>query len=175
MGRKRKTTEQFITESKIIHGQRWDYSQSEYIYSTKKLKIICVEHGVFEQTPHHHLEGQTCPDCANRTRAGHGNIVNAASKYANERCYFYNIKLTGLNEEFYKYGISKNYVARHKRITRESSYKVEILDIIEDTRYNCSILEDKLLSSKIYQGLQYIPKFKFSGYTECYTLDSSDI
>jgi very-short-patch-repair endonuclease len=55
--------EDFITESNIIHNNKYDYSLVNYINSRTKVKIICKKHGVFEQTPNNHLRGQECPEC----------------------------------------------------------------------------------------------------------------
>lgn len=59
----RKTTEQFIKEANKIHNFKYDYSLVNYVNSYAKIKIICLKHGVFEQTPHDHLKGQGCYIC----------------------------------------------------------------------------------------------------------------
>jgi very-short-patch-repair endonuclease len=59
----RKTIEEFIRQANIIHNNIYDYSLSEYINTNKKIKIICKKHGVFEQTPHNHLNGKNCSKC----------------------------------------------------------------------------------------------------------------
>lgn len=59
-----KTQEQFIEEAKAMYGDRYDYSLVEYVNSATKVKIICPEHGIFEQTPNSHLQGKKCPRCA---------------------------------------------------------------------------------------------------------------
>jgi hypothetical protein len=38
-----------LADSARIHGDKYDYSLFEYINSNDKVKIICREHGVFEQ------------------------------------------------------------------------------------------------------------------------------
>ena len=44
------TTEIFIKEAKIVHEDKYDYSETVYINMKKnKLKIICPKHGSFEQ------------------------------------------------------------------------------------------------------------------------------
>ena len=60
----RKSTEQFIEDAKRVHGDRYDYSRTQYETARVKVKIICSEHGVFEQTPYNHLSGRGCPKCA---------------------------------------------------------------------------------------------------------------
>lgn len=56
-------TDSFINRSKEVHGNKYDYSETYYENSTKKVTIICPEHGSFEQTPINHMRGQGCPDC----------------------------------------------------------------------------------------------------------------
>jgi len=63
MGRPRKTTEQFIKESKQTHGDRYDYSLSDYIGIDNTVKIICPIHNDFEQNAGNHLRGGGCPEC----------------------------------------------------------------------------------------------------------------
>jgi len=61
--KQRHTTEEFIEKAKIIHKDFYDYSLVEYKNNRTKVKIICPIHGIFEQNPKHHLNGQGCPEC----------------------------------------------------------------------------------------------------------------
>lgn len=56
--------EDVIEQFKEIHGDTYDYSMVKYTKKFDKVKIICKEHGIFEQTPVKHLLGQGCPKCA---------------------------------------------------------------------------------------------------------------
>lgn len=53
----------FIINSNKIHDNKYNYSESKYINSKIKLKIICGKHGIFEQTPNDHLSGYGCKKC----------------------------------------------------------------------------------------------------------------
>lgn len=64
MNRKFNTSE-FIEKSKKIHGNKYDYSISNYIDSHKKIEVICLKHGKFQQTANSHLCGSGCPKCIN--------------------------------------------------------------------------------------------------------------
>ena len=66
----RLTTEQFITKAKEIHDNKYSYDLVEYTYSRVKIKIICKDHGIFEQMPNNHLNGQGCPKCGNIKSSG---------------------------------------------------------------------------------------------------------
>ena len=50
--------EKFIEKAKSIYGEKYDYSEVEYVGSAVKVKIICPEHGPFEKTPNKHLRSQ---------------------------------------------------------------------------------------------------------------------
>lgn len=68
-GAKKMTTEQFITASKFVHGDRFDYSNTELIKRTQKVSITCFQHGKFEQLPTGHLKGKIgCTDCTGQKR-----------------------------------------------------------------------------------------------------------
>lgn len=62
---KRSTTEQFIAKARMVHGDRYDYLLVKYVKSSKKVKIICPDHGLFLQKPNDHISQKSgCPDCA---------------------------------------------------------------------------------------------------------------
>lgn len=50
------TQETFIRKAKLIHGDKFDYSKVNYINTRTPIKIICPEHGEFEQLPSSHLK-----------------------------------------------------------------------------------------------------------------------
>lgn len=56
-------TFKFIEQSKLVHGDRYDYSKVTYIDILTKVKIVCSIHGEFEQTPHGHKRGNGCKHC----------------------------------------------------------------------------------------------------------------
>lgn len=60
---KKKSTEEFIEEAKKIHGDKYDYSKTEYIDSKTEVCIICPIHGEFWQKPGNHLKYNGCPKC----------------------------------------------------------------------------------------------------------------
>lgn len=57
------TTEMFIKQAISVHGDKYDYSKSEYKDNKTKVCIICPKHGEFWQTPANHLRGVGCPKC----------------------------------------------------------------------------------------------------------------
>ena len=53
----RKNTQYFIEKSKKCHGDRFDYSKSEYTKSNEKIVVTCKIHGDFNVTANNHLKG----------------------------------------------------------------------------------------------------------------------
>ena len=60
----RLTTDEFIQRAKEIHGNKYDYSKTEYKSMKEPVCIICPEHGEFLQVAHTHLTNHGCPKCS---------------------------------------------------------------------------------------------------------------
>ena len=58
------TNDKFIKKAKEVHGDRYDYSNINYVNYETKILIICPEHGNFWQMPREHLSGCGCPKCS---------------------------------------------------------------------------------------------------------------
>lgn len=58
----------FLKKANQVHGNRYNYSLSNYINNSEKIDIICRVHGVFRQQPNNHLSGNGCPICAQISR-----------------------------------------------------------------------------------------------------------
>jgi len=96
MGRN-STTHEFIEKAILIHGNKYDYSQTIYVKAIKKVKINCPTHGLFEVTPNGHLSKHSgCPLCAR---------LNNGLVKANSQEYFIN-KSNEVHD--YKYDYSKS-------------------------------------------------------------------
>jgi very-short-patch-repair endonuclease len=61
-------TESFIKKAREVHGDKYDYSLSEYVNTKHPIKIICPVHGVYEHIPNKHVSGRICPQCAMRKK-----------------------------------------------------------------------------------------------------------
>ncbi|MNS98822.1 hypothetical protein D3C72_1332010 [compost metagenome] len=57
-------TSVYIEKAKQIHGDTYSYDLTSFTRSGIKVKIICKEHGVFEQIASNHLNGYGCQSCA---------------------------------------------------------------------------------------------------------------
>lgn len=55
---------EFLKRAKEAHGDRYDYSKTEYIDMKSKICIVCPVHGEFWQTAGNHVNaGHGCPLC----------------------------------------------------------------------------------------------------------------
>jgi hypothetical protein len=61
--RQTKGTEKFIEQSKLVHGDKYDYSLVDYKNAYTHVTIICPIHGPFQQSPTSHIKGIQCTQC----------------------------------------------------------------------------------------------------------------
>lgn len=75
------TTEEFIKRAKEKHGNKYDYSKTEFISNKTPTTIICLEHGEFQMEPRNHLRSKSgCPKCKPNVRLTNKDFINKARK-----------------------------------------------------------------------------------------------
>lgn len=62
-GRHVPSTEEFVAKARIIHGDKYDYSFTQYKSMHDMLAIVCPIHGLFHTTATTHISGSNCPKC----------------------------------------------------------------------------------------------------------------
>lgn len=90
--------EQFITQAKEIHGNKYDYSKTVYVNTCTPVSIICPIHGEFKKRPAEHIKRRSgCPKCGKvvkhtkesfieKAREKHGNTYGYSKvEYINNR------------------------------------------------------------------------------------------
>lgn len=85
--------DEFVSKSKKLHSNFYDYSNSEelYINGYTKIKINCPKHGEFPITPQHHLEGQGCKLCSiERQKTGLEEFIKRAKSIHEDRYSYEN-------------------------------------------------------------------------------------
>lgn len=161
----RKTLEQFITQSKEVHGDKYDYSKVKYVNGQTKVCIICPIHGEFYQTPESHLSGNGCNQCGidittnklkdnllefiDKSKKIHGDRYDYSKvEYVNSKTHV-KLKCNRCGFEF--------YVKPNNHISSKSGCP----------RCNKSMLENEiellLKDNKIDYIFQYRPKFLQNG------------
>lgn len=106
MARKKLTTEEFVERAKFVYGNKYDYSFAEYGGDKIKVKIICKEHGIFEQRADWHCKGFSgCKYCSKiPVRSTEQFICNAQSLHIDEH----------KNEPKYDYSLTEYINAKTK-------------------------------------------------------------
>lgn len=163
------TTESFINKSKQIHGNRYDYTLTEYGSNAHdKVKIICKEHGVFEMSPNSHLIGSNCPQCSKRTTGWTRTSWMKSCKGKTAKLYV--IKCFNEDESFYKIGIT-NRKDLSKRFSCNTlmPYRYEIIKIIESKEDPIYIYNLERTLHKLHKAVRYTPKIRFAGDSECFS------
>lgn len=89
--RKRMSFEEFVKKAQGVHGDKYDYSQVNYVNSKTKVKIICPIHGEFEQAPEKHWLGRGCLLCGKEkwketNIKKYGNPYPLQNQVSKERC-----------------------------------------------------------------------------------------
>jgi hypothetical protein len=62
------STFEFIKRSRERHGDRYEYTNTQYVRQSAKVEIVCSLHGPFWQRPSHHYNGFGCRRCCNLAR-----------------------------------------------------------------------------------------------------------
>ena len=158
---RRMSLELFIEKSNNIHNNLYDYSLSKaFKNNLEKIKIICKEHGVFEQTVSRHLMGSGCTNCG----YSYNNYKKTdwIIKANNKKGIFYIIKCCNENETFYKLGITFNSVKQryNHKISMPYNYKI-IKEVISENLSYIWDLEKRFKRIKIKH--HYTPLIKFGG------------
>jgi hypothetical protein len=86
----------FFVKAQNKHGDRYDYSLVAYEGNAIKVKIVCSEHGIFEQRPCDHLHGYGCPKCAGNYKMSTEEYVNLAKAKSKLLGWSYEYSLTKL-------------------------------------------------------------------------------
>ena len=167
------TKEIFIERANVVHDSTFDYSLVEYINITTKVKIICPEHGVFEQNPKGHLNGNCCPKCGNNIRSNNSRKNNdyfiEKSKKIHKNKYDYslvnyhdnktNVKIIcpdhGVfeqlpNSHLNGHGCFKcGYVEKANNTKRTTSQFIEKSKKIHNNKYDYSLVDYINIKSKV--------------------------
>jgi len=150
--------------SNQIHDKKYNYDKSMYKGTNHKVKITCISHGDFEQTPDKHLKGHGCIKCANENHSG--SYVSIYKHNPKSKVFIYFFKCHSYNETFYKIGLSINPFKRISSIP----YNVKILGYTEGIIEDLYPLEQAYHEKFKEMKINYIPQKHFAGWTECFKI-----
>jgi very-short-patch-repair endonuclease len=96
----------FIEKSKQIHGDKYDYSNVDYINVKTKIIIVCNSCKIsFSQVPNTHLCGHGCRKCANKLSSDKKrihtteSIVQKAKEIHGDKYEYSNVEYTGIDNK----------------------------------------------------------------------------
>lgn len=152
----------FISKAKLVHGDIYDYSLTEYLESKEQIKIICSKHGIFEQRASNHLSGKGCLKCYNENKLSnslefiekakekHGDKYDYTNlKYVNDKT---KIKIICPNHGDFIQKPSNHLMGQGCPICRESKGEREVRQLLE------------------LNNIEYIPQHRFSDCKNKYPL-----
>jgi G:T-mismatch repair DNA endonuclease (very short patch repair protein) len=96
----RHTTETFIKKSRMVHGDRFDYSEVEYVNNRTHVKIYCKEHDHwFTQPPKKHMIGRVgCAFCSHTKGYSHDDYLRVAKEKWGDRWDYSFVKYKRAND-----------------------------------------------------------------------------
>lgn len=163
--KRRLSTEEFVERARQVHGNKYDYSQSQYVTSHDKVEIVCPQHGVFRQSPATHTMGNKagCPGCA----------VSGFDQTKPALLYYLAV-LTDNSETLYKIGITNLNV--QKRFPNVDLARIRVIKTwsyergAEAAKREIAILQE--FSDDLYTGIDVLIG---AGNTELFVRDVLDL
>ena len=169
----------FIEKAIKKHGNKYDYSITEYINSEIKIKFICPFHGVVEQTPATHLRTCGCPKCGKTCRKDFDYFLKKANKihnykysykkfeYINKRqkidiiCPIHGKFTQSIDSHLNKHGCYKcGVIATHQnKITKIDFIKKS--KMIHKNKYNYSFVDFSKYKNNTHKVLIYCKEHGF--------------
>jgi superfamily II DNA or RNA helicase len=160
------TTESVITQFRGKHGDKYDYSLVEYVDDKTKVKIICPEHGVFEQSPTHHKQGKGCRVCVGKPIMTKEEVIKQFTEVHGDKYDYslveYKTMLTKVKIICPEHGVFEQACSQHKngtncpkctktglggRLTKEEVIK-QFTEVHGD-KYDYSLVEYKKNHDKV--------------------------
>lgn len=180
----KKTTETFIGRAREVHGDKYDYSLVDYKTSTDKVKIICKEHGEFEQVSNYHLGGSNCPKCALKESMQEKELAKFLKQFTkvkrNDRTILEGKEIDILLPA-YKIAIEYNGLHWHSSQYLAEDYHLEKTELCEAKGYRLiHIFEDEwlhkqeIVKSRLMNLIGETPKKLYARQCNVHQVDTSE-
>ena len=152
----KKTNKEFIINAKLIHGEKYDYSLVNYQGAKNKIKIICNEHGIFEQSPDSHVNKKSnCPKCVNNVNLTTNEFIKKSKEIHGDKYDYSLVNYTNNKSKVkiicQKHGLFEVKAGNHLRgdncseCTKNKKLTTDIFikkaSIIHNNKYNYSNLK----------------------------------
>lgn len=154
-----------------IHGNdKYSYTSSDFKDLSKSLNILCNQcNTLFKMTPYRHLYlGKGCKYCNHQTV--YTKDFYLARDLTDFSCKLYLLKFTSKDslETFVKIGLTKQSISKRFKGKEYQNYIIETIDLVSGMFFDLVDKESKIINK--YSSFKYIPKQKFKGYSECFSL-----
>lgn len=147
----------FIKKAKDTHGDKYDYSEVEYLNNNTPVKIICKKHGAFSQTPKTHIFRKS--GCIKCNRVTKDEIINRSNNIHNNKYRYSNFTY---NDNSTVDDIMKIECPIHGEFTQRIKNHL--------TGVGCpyckeskgeKFIESVLIENGLKRGVDYIRQYKF--------------
>lgn len=170
----RKTNEEFVRDSKAVHGERFDYSQCNYAGAFEAVNIICSIDGLFTQSPTSHLAGIGCPRCSRRAQGAPRNLTRALRGEFDEAkesfVYVVSFRLPFSDKQIYKIGSGTG--TRLKTVSgdirRIGGLNIEVQHHAFGSPGEAIVFEHLAHNQVMTHQFVIPPEYKFHGHTEVF-------
>lgn len=142
----------FLIQANAAHASKYQYTESTYSGDSRKLEILCADHGPFWQSPNSHLKGRGCPKCS----VPGFDVEKPAHLYLLESdCGAY-----------IKVGIANKLRDRQAKLRKRTPFKFDVIHTFESEGHEIARLEKHYHKKLESCGFRY-----FDGATEWFKLD----
>ncbi len=168
-----------------VHGNKYDYDKVVYSRDSEKVIITCPLHGDFPQTPSSHKQGSGCSGCGREDTSKYQQLNPAGWSHTNwqkagensinfDSFKVYIIRCWNEEEEFYKIG--KTYKTVEKRFDNKNKMPYNYETVLEEVFENAKEASIREVALKVKnRENKYIPKNKFGGMYECFSINPCTI
>ena len=157
---KRRTEEEYISECKEIHENKYDYSKTKFTIMSDKITITCPLHGDFQQRADSHLRGTGCSICG-KMYFTTSDWIKKAEKTHGKRYDYSKTKYIHSEEYVWitcrEHGDFQQLACNH--LQGAGCPKCGTISQAEKCRSNSSVFIDK--SNKIHNNFYEYPKVNY--------------
>lgn len=143
---------EFLLQANAAHSDKYQYIESTYSGDSRKLEIVCGNHGSFWQSPNSHLKGRGCPKCS----VPGFDVEKPAHLYL----------LKSDCGAYIKVGIANKLRDRQTKLRKRTPFKFEVIHTFESGGHEIASLEKHYHGKLESCGFRY-----FDGATEWFKLD----
>ena len=167
------SNETFTKLAQQKYGDKYDYSKTIYIRSSKPVVVTCREHGDFLVRPNAHLSKETsgCSKCSYRGNSwSRSGFVKFVDKNYGGKCKLYLIECSNNHEKFIKVGITCRSVKQRFSTKIQMPYDFSEIFITTESPEMVYDVEKTVIDR--FKIFKHQPKIEFGGKTECFNYDS---